>query len=85
MTPAELKLAADAFCERTDARRRETEANLYNLACLIREAVWAKKMPDFERLFPKAEKKTREQSDDEMFKQAERLCRLFGGEIKDSE
>lgn len=55
MTPAQLNVYARARSEALAARQRLTAANLYNLATMIRGAVWGKHgLPPFEKMFPEA-------------------------------
>lgn len=80
MTPAQLNVYARARSEALAARQRLTEANLYNLATMIRGAVWGKHgLPPFEKMFPEAAP-ARSMSDEAMFRQVQALNKLFGGE-----
>ena len=80
MTPAQLNVYARTRGELLAARQRVTEANLYNLAALIRGAVWGKHgLPPFEKAFRK-EAPARAMSDEELFRQVQVLNKLFGGD-----
>lgn len=80
MTPAQLNVYARARSEALAARQRLTAANLYNLATMIRGAVWSKHgLPPFEKMFPEAAS-ARSMSDEAMFRQVQALNKLFGGE-----
>lgn len=80
MTPAQLNVYARARSEALAARQRLTAANLYNLATMIRGAVWGKHgLPPFEKVFRK-EAPARAMSDEELFRQVQVLNKLFGGD-----
>ena len=80
MTPAQLNVYARARSEALAARQRLAAANLYNLATMIRGAVWGKRgLPPFEKMFPEAAP-ARSMSDEAMFRQVQALNKLFGGE-----
>lgn len=80
MTPAQLNVYARARSEALAARQRLTAANLYNLATMIRGAVWGEHgLPPFEKMFPEAAS-ARSMSDEAMFRQVQALNKLFGGE-----
>ena len=80
MTPAQLNVYARARSEALAARQRLAAANLYNLATMIRGAVWGKLgLPPFEKMFPEAAP-ARSMSDEAMFRQVQALNKLFGGE-----
>ena len=83
MTPGELNLAVKAYGERLRLEQRMAAASNYNLACLIRTAVWGKRMPKFEQVVgsdkPKAKKNM---TDDEMYAVVKALNRAFGGTEK---
>jgi hypothetical protein len=76
MTPRELRIWAGAYLNRIKTREREDKVRIYNLASLTRAAIWAKHMPRFEEVFPE---KTGPMDDDQMFKTAQALNKLFGG------
>ena len=59
------------------------KANIYNMAALIRSAVWSKHMPKYSSVFP--EKKKKEMTDDEMYRSVLGLNSAFGGntEVKE--
>lgn len=80
MTPAQLNVYARTRSEALAAQQRLTAANLYNLAAMIRCAVWGKHgLPPFEKVFPEAAP-ARAMSDEAMFRQVQALNKLFGGE-----
>lgn len=86
MTPAELNLYARACAERQTQEQRLRVTNIYSLATLIRSMVWSKHPPSFERAFPHAEDKPKEQeemTDDQMYAMVRGLNALFGGEEMD--
>lgn len=85
MTPAELNLYARAYGERQAQAQRLREANIYSLAALIRSMVWKKHPPSFERVFPdaKAKNKQDEMTDEAMYAMVKGLNALFGGEEAD--
>lgn len=79
MTPAELTLCADAYKKRMQAEQELISAQNYNLANLIRAAVWAKHMPSFDKVRPAKKKEKKSMTDEEMFKKVQALNRMFGG------
>lgn len=79
MTPVELNACARAYGRRQEARRREKQSDIYNLAALIREMVWAKTAPSFERVFPENAGTAKEMSDDAMYATVRALNAAFGG------
>ena len=85
MTPAELNLYARAYAEQQTQAQRLRVANIYSLAALIRSMVWSKHPPSFDRAFPDArgKKKQEEMTDDAMYAMVKGLNALFGGEEVD--
>lgn len=83
MTPAELSLVCDAHIARKKAEQEAANSNIYNLAGLIRMAVWGKKMPKYDSIFePEKEKKEKKaMSDDEIFAAVCALNLAFGGKV----
>ncbi len=79
MTPVELNACARAYGRRQEAQRREKQSDIYNLAALIREMVWAKSAPSFERVFPENAGTAKEMSDDAMYAVVRALNAAFGG------
>lgn len=79
MTPGELNACARAYGRRQEAQRREKQSDIYNLAALIREMVWAKTAPSFERVFPENAGTAKEMSDDAMYAVVRALNAAFGG------
>ena len=79
MTPVELNACARAYGRRQEAQRREKQSDIYNLAALIREMVWAKTAPSFERVFPENAGTAKEMSDDAMYATVRALNAAFGG------
>lgn len=79
MTPGELNACARAYGRRQDAQRREKQGEIYNLAALIREMVWAKKAPSFESVFPEKAETAGEMTDDAMYAVVRALNAAFGG------
>ena len=79
MTPVELNACARAYGRRQEAQRREKQSDIYNLAALIREMVWAKSAPPFERVFPENAGTAKEMSDDAMYATVRALNAAFGG------
>lgn len=79
MTPVELNACARAYGRRQEAQRREKQSDIYNLAALIREMVWAKSAPSFERVFPENAGTAKEMSDDAMYATVRALNAAFGG------
>ena len=55
------------------------KANIYNLAALIRAAVWSKHMPKYNSVFPEKKKEKKEMTDEEMYRSVLALNALFGG------
>ena len=78
MTPRQLQLACSAFSDARKTDLRLSSAKIYSLASLIRTAVWGKKMPAFDRVFPEENKK-KVMSDEELYEQVRALNKLFGG------
>ena len=85
MTPVELNLYARAYAEQQTQAQRLRVANIYSLAVLIRSMVWSKHPPSFDRAFPDAgvKKKQEEMTDDAMYAMVKGLNALFGGEEAD--
>lgn len=59
--------------EEEDERKK---AGIYNLAALIRTAVWGKRMPDYEQVF---RRKQKEMSDEAMYASVLALNAMMGG------
>ena len=76
MTPRELRIWADAFLERQKQKQHERKTAIYNLAGITRAMIWSKHPPRYEDVFPE---KAGPMDDDQMFKTAQALNRLFGG------
>lgn len=64
--------------EKLESERQMRNADIYNLATLIRTAVWGKHMPKFDTVFRKTSRK-KEMTDEEMYSQVLALNALFGG------
>lgn len=79
MTPVELNACARAYGRRQEAQRREKQSDIYNLAALIREMVWAKTAPSFERVFPDTAKTADKMTDEAMYAAVRALNAAFGG------
>lgn len=81
MTPQELSLAVEARNRREQDAQRARLAEDYALAGMIRLAVWAKRMPSFERLFPerKGGETKHSMTDEEMYAAVVALNRAMGG------
>lgn len=79
MTPGELNACARAYGRRQDAQRRERRGDIYNLAALIREMVWAKKAPSFESVFPEKAETAEKMTDEAMYATVRALNAMFGG------
>lgn len=79
MTPAQLRIYADAFVERTKIERKREERRIYNLAALIRVMVWAKHPPRIENVFPEEPEERKPMTDEQMFDQIRALNALWGG------
>lgn len=79
MTPAQLRVYADAFVENVKLERKREERRIYNLAALIRVMVWAKHPPRFENVFPEEPEEHKPMTDEQMFDQVKALNALFGG------
>ncbi len=78
MTPAELNLYARAFAERRRAEQELAQANLYSLAALVRNMIWAKHPLRFAQAFPRD--RSRGMTDEQMYAMAKGLNALLGGE-----
>lgn len=78
MTPRQLQLACDVYAQAKKEEIRMQSARIYSLASLIRTAVWGKRMPAFDRVFPE-DKKKKEMTDEELYEQVRALNKLFGG------
>lgn len=79
MTPVELNACARAYGRRQEAQRREKQSDIYNLAALIREMVWAKTAPSFERVFSDTAKTADKMTDEAMYAAVRALNAAFGG------
>ena len=77
MTPNLFRIWGEARRKAIENRQEAEQANMYALACMIRTAVWGKRMPEYERIFRKAQ--TRQMTDEEMFERVQVLNRLLGG------
>ena len=64
--------------EKLEYERQMRNADIYNLAALIRTAVWGKHMPKYDTVFRKTSRK-REMTDEEMYSSVLALNALFGG------
>ena len=80
MTPARLNLLADAYTARERERQRLTDANIYNLASLVRAMIWGKHPPTFAEAFPADQPPKRAMTDQQMYAQVKALNAMFGGE-----
>ena len=81
MTPSELNLAARAYSARTKSEQEFASLMNYQLATLIRAAVWSKRMPEYRSPF-EAKPKQIEQSDDALFASVLALNAAMGGTIE---
>ena len=82
MTPRSFRCFAEGRGDAIKDRHESTKANIYSLACLIRSAVWAKHMPQYDRIF-RTEKKR--MTDEEMFQNVLALNRMLGGAVEEGE
>lgn len=81
MTPAELNLYARAYTQREKDRQKLTQANIYSLAALIREWVWAKNPRPIDAVFPDISGAATDEdmSDEQLYAQVRALNAIFGG------
>lgn len=85
MTPAQLAIAAKARTEVLMRDQQIAQAHNYSLACLIRAAVWAKKMPDYDRLTRQGREPggSGEMTDQQMLDTLTALTKAFGGSVEE--
>lgn len=82
MTPQELNLYAYAKRDELMAERTIRSHAIYDLAGLIRTAVWNKEFPEFSEVYPeeaKREKNGEDASDDKIYAAVRALNALMGG------
>lgn len=75
-TPYEFSIIIEGYSER---RQQEYDAQITQ-AYLISRWVWAKKLPGLEELLNKKQS-NKEMTDDQMFKMAMALNKMFGGNV----
>ena len=80
LTPRQFAAYADGCIERRNDDQKLAQVNIYNLACLVKSAVWGKHMVKYERAFPDA-KKLRDgaMSDEEMYASVCAFMKARGG------
>lgn len=76
MTPYEFSLIVDGYSER---KQKEYDL-MITQAYLTSRWVWAKKMPDLEKLLSKKQP-NKQMTDEQMINMAMMLNKMFGGEI----
>lgn len=81
MTPSQFYAWTESVIKKQEDEMRLRQAENYNLAALIRMAVWSKHMPRYESVFRHSRKK-KEMTDEEMYSAVSALNKLFGGESK---
>lgn len=79
MTPAELRIYADAYIEQLHTDKEVAQVRTFNLAALIRAMVWAKHPPRYEQVFPEDPQTRKPMTDEEMYAQVRALNALLGG------
>lgn len=68
MTPRQFAAYANGCIERREDDQKLAQVNIYNLACLVKSAVWGKHMPKYSKAFPDAKMRRKEaMTDEEMF------------------
>lgn len=77
LTPAQFYIYVKTCVDSAAQQRKATNADVYNLASLVRVAVWGKRMPKYEAVFQSAKK--RNMSGDDMFKFVSALNASLGG------
>lgn len=85
MTPAQLAIAAKARIDVLMLDQQIAQANNYSLACLIRTAVWGKKMPDFDKLTRQGRKpnNSEEMTDQQMLNSLTAITKALGGSVEE--
>lgn len=78
MTPAAFHAYVRGFIEGQKDEAEIWQAQLYNLAVMVRVAIGAKRMPEYKRFFP-PRKKRGPMSDEAMYQQVLALNRALGG------
>lgn len=81
MTPSQFYAWTNGYLEKLENDRQLRQADIYNLAALIRAAVWSKHMPKYESVFHRNRKK-KEMTDEQMYSAVLALNAMFGGESK---
>lgn len=76
MTPAAFNAWATGYVKTLKEDEERQKAGIYNLASLIRTAVWGKRFPDYEQVFPSSKK---EMSDEAMYAAVCALNAMMGG------
>jgi len=77
MTPSQFYAFVDGYTKNVEMESNKKNTELYNLASLIRVAVWEKKMPAFDDVFKS--KNNEPMTDDQMYSVVQSLNALFGG------
>lgn len=78
ITPAELVLLLRIHRQREEDRRKEREADLYDLACMTGLAVWGK-LERFDTLFGRDADHAQEMTAEEMLDQVRAINAALGG------
>jgi len=78
MTPREMTFWLQGRREMMEDETRAQRQNIYNLASLIREMVWARHPRSYDAVFP-SDNTRKEMSDEQMYAQVRALNKLFGG------
>lgn len=78
MTPAAFNAYVRGYLDDMESRQQMQTALNYQLAGMIRSAVWAKHMPRFEAFTPKKKKKV--MTDEEMYQSVLALNAALGGD-----
>jgi len=79
MTPRELNTYAYAKRDALNAQQRRTARTIYDLSLLIRAAVWAREVPDFNEVFPETGTHAEAGGDDQLYAAVRALNALMGG------
>lgn len=82
MTPAQLNICARAKAQLRQTDSKQRQAEIYALAGLIRQMIWAKHPPSLQEVFPELDEAEEDMTDSAMLQAVLRINEALGGTVE---
>lgn len=79
MTPAAFYAYVRGALQAQQDKQEIRQHLVYDLACMVRTAIWGKRMPEYRRFYPPRHKEI--MSDEAMYQQVVALNAMLGGSV----